>query len=75
MYHKYVKVEHKVGQKLQLSAKSTTYTLKSRFKSHIPSEHPNQPLSSKPTFFNEPSGLNFGQRFIVTFAIRSEGPV
>ncbi len=41
-----MRVEQKVGQKLQSSVKSITYTFKSHFKSHLPCGHPSQ----KPTF-------------------------
>ncbi len=49
-YNKYLKVEQKVGQKLESSVKSINYTLKSPFKSHLPIEHPSQTPNSKPTF-------------------------
>ncbi len=45
-----MKVEQKVGPKLQSSVKIITYTFKSHFKSHLPREHPSHTASSKPTF-------------------------
>ncbi len=49
-YNNYLEVEQTVGPKLQPSVQSTTYTLNSHFKSHLPKEHLSQTPSSKSTF-------------------------